>query len=707
MKRAIHPGIAGLLLAALAAAARPAPEATDAVSDSARLVARYLPRMHMTHRPFDDAVAGEALDLFLDALDFEHSYFLAGDVERFRREAGDLDDRVAGGDVRFAFEVYDTLQARVSNRVTRVKELLDEGFDLGRDEEYEWKRKNAPWPADQAEWDELWRKRIKNQYVARLVAEQLDTESPVETDAAGDGRETASGEADRKLPPREFILKGYERYLTLLTDSDAEWVLERYLTAFTRVYDPHTDYLSASNTEDFNIGMSLSLFGIGALLSSEDGAAKVERLITGGPADRDGRLQPGDKIIAVAQGDQEAVDILHWPLSKAVRLIRGEKGTRVVLTVLPASAPAGSTSERIDLVRDEVKLEEQAAKGDVREVPDETGHALRVGVITLPEFYADVNGQPKPGATPRSSTRDVAAILNGFATNPVDGVVLDLRGNGGGLLAEAVAMTGLFIDSGPVVKVSNGRAFQVLNDVDPDTAYAGPLVVLVNRQTASASEILAGALQDYGRAIIVGDSKTHGKGTVQSLTGLRANEPAAGSLKVTTACFYRIGGRSTQRTGVTPDIVTPSMLDALEIGEEFLPHALAATETEPALYRPSHALDGVAPELRRRSEDRMRKDDRYRAFRDLLAEFGARQKEHRVSLRLEDRLDLARRERALGKLIENAQYEPKAGTSDPASAAKTDLILTEALNVMGDLITLEKDARAAEARRGAVVAETH
>ncbi len=655
-------------------------------AETARLVARDLPRMHLSHLECGDKIAASALDLYLNALDYDHCYFLATDIASFRAAESNLDDRLNDGNVQFAYDVYDQFKERVSNRVAYVDTLLAKGFDLTEKESYMWKRKDAPWPADEAAWNELWRQRVKNQYVARVASTTLAKEEAAEkkTEAGTNAADKAAA-TDLNLTPEEFVRKGYRQYLTVLNDNDPGWVLERYLSSFTQAYDPHSDYMSRNNTEDFDISMKLSLVGIGALLSSEDGFVKVERLIPGGPAEKDGRLKPGDKIIAVAQGDGSPEDIIHWPLSKAVRLIRGKKDTKVVLTVIPASDVSGSTTVKINLIRDEVKLEEQAAKSEIREVTGADTAKRRIAVITLPEFYADVSGRRVGNKEPRSSSRDVRAILDGLKTNPVDGVVLDLRNNGGGLLAEAVEMTGLFIDSGPVVQVSDGYGSQVLSDTDPDTVYSGPLVVLVNRLTASASEILAGALQDYGRAVIVGDSKTHGKGTVQTLTALRDSDPALGTLKVTTASFYRIAGGSTQLKGVTPDIVTPSALDSMEVGEEFLPHAMTWTVMYPALYRTLPDLGPLLPELHRRSEERQGTDPRFVAYRKLIETLGERQKTSEISLNLNDRIALARTEQDLQKMLHDA--DPKDDKKDGKSQ---DLVLSESLQIVSDLIALQQ-----------------
>jgi len=352
----------------------------------------------------------------------------------------------------------------------------------------------------------------------------------------------------------------------------------------------------------------------------------------------------------------------------------------VVLSVIPASDPTGTTVVKIDLIRDEVKLEDQAAKATVKEVVGADGQTRRLGVITLPDFYADVQPARGSGVKPRSSSDDVRRLLREISTNGVDGLVLDLRNNGGGLLAEAVRMTGLFIARGPVVQVSDGRRSQVMSDSDPEVVYDGPMLVLVNRQTASASEILAGALQDYGRAIIAGDSKTHGKGTVQTLADLKDGQPSLGKLKITTASFFRINGGSTQLRGVTSDILTPSSLDTLEIGEEFLPHALAWTRITPLTYGPVSSLGEWLPLLRQRVEERRRNDPRYQTYLDLLGRLAEQQNEPDVTLNMEKRLEQARREKDLRDLL----LEKDAGGKNEQS----DIMLHEALQILSDAILL-------------------
>lgn len=672
---------------------------------------RVMPRMHLTHEPVDEYVATNALDIYLTMLDFDRSFFMATDVAAFRQEAQLLPERVRKGDVSFAFRVFERFKERVRNRVDYADRLLGKGFDLNVKESYMWKRKDTPWPADEDAWDELWRKKVKNEYVARVVSQRLAAEERTNavagassTNAAPVAREAAATNAPASVPdplvdPAEFVRRRYKQYLMVLEDSDADFVLQRYFTAFAQAYDPHSEYMTASSSEDFDISMKLSLFGIGALLTTEDGAAKVERLIPGGPAERDGRLKPGDKIVAVAQGDGEAVDVLHWPLYKTVRLIRGEKGTKVVLTVIPAADISGSRTVKIDIKRDEVKLEEQAAKGDVLEVTDEQGVTNKIGVVRLPAFYADMKSRKNGSSESRSSTRDVAEIIAGMKGKGVRGILLDLRNNGGGSLAEAVDMTGLFIPVGPVVQVREDRGVQVLRDMDPDVLYAGPMVVLVNRHSASASEILTGALQDYGRAVIVGDSKTHGKGTVQSLQNLDPRNARLGSLKVTTHSFYRVAGGSTQKKGVIPDIIVSSLWDAMEVGEEYLPRALEWTVISMARYAPVADLSTVIPVLKQRSEARRQKDARFAALKNTIARLKKNQESTEVPLQLDDRIALAKEEKGLARMQEEAA---EADGGDEGSEVKTpdksrdgDIILTEAGRILVDLAnrTGEKEKR--------------
>lgn len=673
-------GVLLVLSAAIAGSASTTQKSDNPIlkegSRMATLLANNLPLMHLNKVPWDDQIAERGLDNFIESLDFERIFFLEEDIADFKSRVSTLDDLVKRGDLSFAQHVYDVFKQRVTNRVDFASRLLDEPFDFSIDEDYQWKRKDAPWATSVEAWDDLWRRRIKHLYLSRMISAETgeSNEALIEED---EEKKSHSEKVDATLSPEEFVRKSLRQYKMVIEDNDETWVIERYLTSFARAFDPHTDFMSPNNMEDFEINMKLSLQGIGAILSSEEGAAKVERLIPGGPAEQDGRLKPGDKIIAVAQGDAEPVDVLHWPLYKTVRLIRGDKGTKVVLTVIPASDSSGSTLTKIDLTRDEVKLEEQAAKGELRKINQDGGDPVAVGVITLPDFYSDFKGGDGEEST--SCTRDVERILNELVAQGAKAIVLDLRNNGGGSLTEAITLTGLFIPTGPVVQVRDRRRVRALSDYDDRVLYDGPLVVLVNRLSASASEIVAGALQDYGRAIIVGDSKTHGKGTVQTLANLSNANPQLGSVKVTTASFYRIAGGSTQLRGVTPDIVIPSFVETLEVGEDLIPNALPYSSVPQLEYGQLEVDQNILPALIRKSEERRQHDARFKSYADLLNRATERQQSSTISLKIDKRRELAASEKELRDQIEEV---------NPETGKKDDLILGEALNIARDMIDI-------------------
>lgn len=648
-------------------------------------VSERLPKTHLNRTQFDMQIATNAVVLFIDLLDYDRTYFLASDVEEFQDEAIRLDSRIREGDTSFAQTVFARFKERVHDRVAYTHLLLDRGFDLETNETWQWRRKDAAWADNAEEWDDLWRRKIKNEYISRKAAiEAGETDEADRADPNGsfDDAEPGSLETGKTLSPEEAVRERYKQFQLLIDNNyDGETLLQRYLSSFTRSYDPHSDYLSPRNVEDFDISMRLSLVGIGATLRSEDGAAKIIQLIAGGPAERDGRLKPGDKIVAVGQGDEDLVSILHWPLSKAVRIIRGEKGTKVVLRVIPAEDTTGTRTRLIDLIRDEVKLEEQAAKGDVRELPLPDESTLRIGILTLPEFYADFSAVRDRRSDARRASTDVRRILEEFNAQRVDGVVLDLRNNGGGSLAEAIDIAGFFIPLGPIVQVREQRGVTVLPDSDPTTVYSGPLLILVNRLSASASEIVAAAMQDYRRAIIVGDSKTHGKGTVQTVYPLSRTDSELGSLKVTTAGFYRIEGGSTQLKGVEPDVILPSLFDALEIGEEYLPNALPWSQVRAAWFRPwYHPVQSFVPELQQRSARRIEANEKFQPYLARRDRIRRRMETPEVSLNLAERISQIRSEREMEKLQEEL--------AEDSREKKDDLILDEAIQILTDMVEL-------------------
>jgi len=670
-------------------------------NEIARVVADNLPHAHFSRAKLDDPMAARALENYLNIIDFDHSYFMAEDIDEFESQVGELDDQLKEGHLEFAYKIFNRVKERASNRVDYVESLLGKEFDFKMQESYQPKRKELPWARGEEAWNDLWRKKIKNELVAQKVSAILKEENQEEKAET----EEVKDSADEKRTPEEMILKRHRQFYTVLNGHDAEWVLQAYLNAFTQAYDPHSAYLSPRATEDFDIAMKLSLTGIGAVLTYDEGAAKIVRLIAGGPADSDGELEAGDRIIAVAQSNEEEVDIMYWPLYKSVRLIRGEKGTDVVLSVIPAADPSGTTIRKVRLTRDKIDLEERAAKSSIHEFPGwHDGDRLHLGVVSLPDFYADQQGKKRGDPESRSCSQDVKRILDQFAEKSVDGVLLDLRNNGGGSLQDAIEMTGFFIDRGPVVQVKANRRVQVLNDPDRETIYDGPLVVLVNRMSASASEILAGALQDYGRAIVVGDEKTHGKGSVQSVFPIDRRDDKQGSLKVTTAAFYRIDGKSTQLHGVKPDIVLPSVMDVMEIGEEFLPNVLSWSRVAGTKYKKYALPEGMLADLNNRSESRRVENEGFVLYNDLVKRLGDRLEMDSVSLKYDNRLALARSDEMLDDirdqiselvkqnetLIIHLDEEESEDEESPENEEEeddtSDLVLNEALFILRDLI---------------------
>ena len=718
------------------AAPPPAGKSSADFAAAAAIVADGMPTVHLLRIPFDEQRSAMAWTNYLGALDIDRMYFTQQDLDFFEPHRLRLRAEMLTGDLSFAKIAFDLYRRRVHERMEAVQAALAaDDFDFSVDEDYVWRRRDAPWPKDAAEQDDLWRRRLKNEVLARIVLQQLDEEeaeekkakeapSPdVTTETVPDAAPSTETEPDADAPetepdadeegadepkadppppetPTQYLSKRYEKFLSFLDDSDDEYYLSRFLTAVCMAFDPHSDYFSPISQEDFDINMQLSLQGIGATLQTEDGTAKITEIIPGGPADRDTRdirLVPGDRIIAVAQGDEEFVDILHWPLYKAVRLIRGKKGTRVRLVVQCADDPSHAKTKVVELIRDEVKLEEQAATSNVETFTDSDGRERKMGVVTLPTFYA---GGGRDGATKRSCSADIAKLLVDLNSQGVEGLVLDLRGNGGGALKEAVDLVGLFIRTGPVVLVREHRGTTPLKDFNPAVAFQKPMVVLVDRLSASASEIVAGALQDYGRAPVLGDSHTHGKGTVQQIMGFSGE--GLGSLKVTNAGFYRITGDSTQLRGVSSDIVLPSVFDYYsELGEDKLPNAIPWSHVKPSTFRPVDDLSRVISGLREKSEARRASDERWQKHLRRLRTVERVNAMTAVPLEKEKRLALAREERAM--LDEEEEAASPSSSADPfpegenrvktraeraAERRARDVVLDEGLRVLADLVDL-------------------
>ncbi|MEO5367490.1 MAG: carboxy terminal-processing peptidase [Magnetococcus sp. WYHC-3] len=665
-----------------------APGALD--GQIARQVARVLPAMHLRQEPLEEEISARAWTSYLNLLDFDHSYLLQSDIDALAGQRLRIGDLLRRGDVQLAYDVFNIYRQRVQERVTFVTNLLSQKLDFSVAEDYQWRRKDAPWPKDRAAQDDLWRRRIKNEYLSYVISLELNAAratNAVAAVAVTNPVTTASAtnvilRAPPPPTPEEFVRKRYEQFQIVLQDADPEFVLSRYLGAVANAYDPHSEYMSAARMEDFNIDMSLSLCGIGAQLRTEDGVVKVEELIPGGPAARDTRdirLRRSDKIIGVGQANGPVESVLHQPLSQTVRKIRGPKNTKVVLNVISASDPSGATTRLVDLIRDEVKLEAQAATGRVERLTMTNGQERLLGVIRLPAFYGTM--QQRPG-TPgyRSAALDVMRILGRLNAENVAGLVLDLRSNGGGSLRESVELAGAFIRSGPVVQVREVRQIQVLPipDTDPAVAFRRPMVVLINRFSASAAEIVAGALQDYGRAVTVGDPQTHGKGSVQTILPL--GDEKLGQLKVTTANYYRISGLSTQLRGVRPDIIIPSVFDTLDTGEDKLPNAMPWTCVPAVPYTPVWDFTKWLPKLRSRSAERLAKNTRYAAYCRLVQHLRELNERTVVSIEKKTRMEMAVAEREIQKMQDEELKVP----DEPDS--KEDLLLDEALHVLSDMI---------------------
>jgi carboxyl-terminal processing protease len=648
----------------------------------AQKLARVLPASHLLQTPLNDDVSQKAWTNLVNSFDPDHSYFLQGDIDAFTNMLLQVDDAVKAGDVSFPYDVYRVFCERVEERFQFVTNALAKGFTYTEDERYLWKRKDVPWPASRAEQDELWRKRVKNECLVHLISKEIEKASATNLPPAA-----AAAVATNAAPAEtaeETIIKRYKQFVIVIQDMDEEAILQRYLGAVSGAYDPHTDYMSPMRKEDFDIDMNLSLCGIGAVLRSEDGMARVSEVIPGGPADRDKReirLMPGDKIIGVGQGDAALEDIVHLPLNKAVRKIRGEKGTKVVLNVIPASDPSGVTTKRVDLVRDEVKLEEQAATGRVARVTLAAGPARSLGVLRLPTFYGTMDKRPGQEGF-RSATIDVARQIARFNDERVEGLILDLRNNGGGSLREAISLVGLFVRSGPAVQVREPRQIMVLPvpNMESAMAFRRPVVVLINRASASASEIVAGALQDYGRAVLVGDTQSHGKGTVQTVMPLGAEK--MGSLKVTTASFYRINGSSTQRKGVSADIVIPSLLDGLDIGEDKLPGALPWTQVESALFVAVSDVAKFVPQLKEQSAKRLASNSRYARYCSMVRRVQEVNDKSEVSLEMNARRKVMKAENEARKLEDQEMENVRK------NGGEEDVVLDEALCILSDLVDL-------------------
>lgn len=686
------------LLLALSMTARgvelsPLPQQAQAAYMTQELLNRY----HYQTTPLNDALSEKILDRYLASLDGERYFFVQSDIDQLAVIRTRLDDAILSGNLQLPFAIFNLYATRVIERFTYARSLLPGGFDFQQNETFQYLREKAPWPKSDAEMRELWRKRVKNDWLRLKLA----------------------GKADKNIV--ETLDKRYEASIKRIERLKSEDAFQTFMNAYTTAIDPHTNYLGPRASENFDISMKLSLVGIGAVLEEKDEYTTIRELMAGGPAAASGKLKVGDRIVGVGQGEHGAlIDVLGWRLDDTVRLIRGEANSVVLLDILPADAGPDGNHKRIALVRKKITLAEQAAKKSVQTVTSGRG-TRKIGIIDLPSFYQDFEARQKGDPNYKSATRDVARLLAELKKEKVDSILLDLRGNGGGSLSEAVELTGLFIDTGPVVQQRDARGrISVESDTQAGAIWTGPLGVLINRQSASASEIVAAAIQDYGRGLIIGEP-SFGKGTVQSLLNLdrmaRNDKQQYGDLKMTVAQFFRIDGGTTQLRGVIPDISFPTLSDSENHGEASFTNALPWVKIAATDYAPVSQTRNLVQELQARHQNRIKEDKDFQYLRDDIAEIDSLRKKNQISLNEAERrqerntreADLASREAGKnpgkGKPSETQRDDGlQAGERSLASelaAAKErknakDILLTEAIRILGDEVELRKPYRAGQ-----------
>ncbi len=662
------------------------------------LATKFLANWHYKDTRLDDELSEKIFDRYLDLLDPNFSFFLTEDIDTFAPYRLKLDDALQHSDPSAAYDMFNVYVERVRERVTFARAQLLQPMDFTVDESYSWDRSDTKWATSEAELNEFWRQRVKNDYL-RLRLTDKEDEDILET-----------------LDDR------YENLDRRISELNSDDIFQFFMNAFAQSIEPHTAYMSPRSSENFEISMRLSLEGIGALLGRENEYTSIASVVPGGPADKEGSLKAGDRVTAVGQGhDGKMQDVVGWRVDDVVDKIRGAKHTVVRLEVLHEDVGINGPTEIIEIVRDEVKLEEQAAKSRIIEIPGEREEMVKVGVIDLPVFYLDFNGRAKNLPDYRSSTRDVRRLINEMKAEGIEGLIVDLRNNGGGSLLEATTLTGLFIDEGPVVQVRNSSGrISTEEDTDPGMSWEGPMAVLVNRYSASASEIFAAAIQDYGRGLIIGET-TFGKGTVQNLVDLDDYAPSSdsgkmGQLKITMAQFFRVNGGSTQNRGVEPDIHFPSAGDKEDYGERSLDNALPWTSIPSARYKREGNLDRMVAVADFRYQDRIIDNQEFGWLISDVEEFNLNKDKKEISLlestrREEMDEDEAKREARKaarennGPLVEES--DALAGVGEPVEATvdddddeateeeedddRPDLLLRESARIVGDMIELNSD----------------
>jgi carboxyl-terminal processing protease len=663
--------------ARLTASTSPLPPGAIAPGDRERMIARQVGALlqdaHYSRIRIDDALSPRVMDKFLESMDGQRAYFLASDIEEFAPLRMRFDDMIRTGDIEPGYAMFARYQQRNRERVQHALKLLDTEPDFTIRESFEFDREGAAWPTTTAELDEIWRKRVKNDALSLVLAGKTWPEA------------------------RDMLRTRYDRALKRVDQIKPEEVFETFLNSYARAFDPHSNYFSPRNSEEYKIQMSLNYEGIGASLQLVDDHVTIMNLIEGGPAAADGTLKASDRITAVGQGTEGALtDVVGWRIDDVVQLIRGKGGTTVRLQILPTGAAPGTAEKIVPLVRGKVTLEAQAAQRELKTLK-RGDREYKVGVINVPGFYSDYDGQRAGNADYRSTTRDVRRLIEELKAEKIDGLVIDLRGNGGGFLPEAQSLTGLFVDQGPVVQVqfANG-AKEVLDDIEQGTTYDGPLVVLIDRFSASASEIFAGAIQDYRRGVVVGQ-RSFGKGTVQNLVPLQrwSSKPVNGQLTVTIAKFYRVTGDSTQNRGIEPDVVLASPISLQDVGESTMPDALPWDRIAAAPFR---GLEPRPPSIAQLANEERARQDRDADYRWLVEDIDAldRQRSQKsLSLNIEERRAERTRLEVERLARENtrraARAEPPLATINDIDGTKLpDVQLDQAAQVMADI--LEKGA---------------
>ncbi|PDT18445.1 tail-specific protease [Rhizobium sp. J15] len=655
-------------------------------AQAAELSAEFLSRYSYKPVPLDDALSARVMDQFIKSLDPDRMLFLQADVDKFMADRNKIDDAIERQDLKIPFSIFNAYEQRVVDRMTYARGLLKQGFDFSAQENYSVLRDKAPWPQSEAESNELWRKRVKSDWL----------------------RLKLGGKTDAAI--RETLDKRYENTLERAYKFKSDDVFQSFMDAYATSIDPHTDYFGAAASADFNVSMKLSLFGIGAVLQERDDYTTIRELVPGGPAQLSGKLAVGDRITGVGQGkDGPIKEVVGTRLDEVVQMIRGKKGSVVRLDILPADAGADGTHRVVNLVRDKINLEKQAAKKSVLSV--KAGEATRkVGVITLPVFYEDFEARHKGDKDYKSASRDVAKLLGELKQEKVDSVLIDLRNNGGGSLDEAIDLTGLFIGKGPVVqqRSSDGKV-EVKSAEFAAPVWDGPMGVLINRGSASASEIFAAAIQDYGRGVVIGEP-SFGKGTVQTVVDLdqivRNSKAEYGELKVTIAQFFRVNGGTTQLHGVTPDISLPGLSDPTLFGETSYDNALPWAEIKPAKYAPADTVARLLPTLQSRHDARVKGDPDFQRLVQDIADLKAQREKGVISLNEAERRKEAAAREARFKSRAQASGGEDPGEDDGLESGERslsadiaienarknakDVLLDEAAAIVGDEADLQQ-----------------